>query len=356
MRPPVKPAPRSRAGGFRHRAWLWALVLGATLTYAAPPVTLEPPRRWRIVPIGDSITQGNTTHWTYRYPLWKMLIDAGADFDFVGSSNFYPPINPGIPPYRGHAFDFDHEGHVFFQTSEIAGQLPHWLSSNGGYIPDIALVHAGTNDALLAQPAAAAVTNLISIIATLQAWNPQVKVLLAKIIPTYNPLDASNGANAVINAINAEIDGIAAVMDMPSGKPDARVIVVDHNIGFLSDHTRPFPDGGDTDDGVHPSLAGEEKMARRWFEALQLFLLTPSVLRDPDGRLAVDFVRVKNSTYLSYRIAVASEPGAWDWSESATETVSAVSTGTWTEQLRIRDLTTGAARFLKMEIALDYGP
>lgn len=326
---------------------------------AAEPISFGAPRHWRIAPIGDSITQGNTNHLTYRFYLWKMLIDAGVDFDFVGSMNSFAIINPDIPPYRGHAFDFDHEGHVFYQASEIAGQLPHWLTNgqNGsGYTPDIALVHAGTNDALLGQPTATTVASLTSIITTLQARNPRVKVLLAKVIPTFNPLDSAQQANASITAMNAHIAAIAAATDRPAGKPEARVIAVDQHTGFLANHTQAPPLGGDTYDGVHPSSSGEEKMARRWLEALQLFLLTPTTGRDIDGRLTVDFLRVKNSQFLRYRTGVGSTPGAWDWSPGATESAGISSTGDWTEHVRLRDATTAPMRFLRFEITLDPTP
>ena len=49
----------------------------------------------RIVCMGDSISQGRGDHsrggaaWTptfsYRYPLWKLLVDDAVDADFVGS-------------------------------------------------------------------------------------------------------------------------------------------------------------------------------------------------------------------------------------------------------------------------------
>lgn len=47
----------------------------------------------RIVPIGDSITQGTLqnddglSHPTYRYWLWQTLKSRGYDVDFVGSSS-----------------------------------------------------------------------------------------------------------------------------------------------------------------------------------------------------------------------------------------------------------------------------
>jgi lysophospholipase L1-like esterase len=341
------------------RAWGWMLgfasaaVLLAPHALAGPPIALGPPRHWRIEPLGDSITQGNPAHWTYRYPLWKMLIDAGVDFDFVGSINYFDITNPAIPPYRGRPFDFDHEGHVFYQSNQIAGQLPTWLSEGAGgsgYTPDIALMHVGTNDALLAQPTAATVANLSSIVATLRQRNPRVHVLLARIIPIFNPLDTGGQQNGYVSALNAQLDGLAAALDQPA----SRVLVVDHHTGFMANHTLPAPLGGDTYDGVHPSDVGQEKMARRWLEALQLFLLAPTVARDAHGRMAVDFLRVKNRERLTYRVGVSSEPGVWDWSPAATETVGTTDTGDWTELVRIRDLIGDGTRYLKFTV--DYGP
>jgi len=39
----------------------------------------------KIAPYGNSITQAAGDHQSYRYPLWKKLIDAEIPFDFIGS-------------------------------------------------------------------------------------------------------------------------------------------------------------------------------------------------------------------------------------------------------------------------------
>jgi hypothetical protein len=39
----------------------------------------------QIQPLGDSITQADSEHRSYRYELWKHLVEAGLDFDLVGS-------------------------------------------------------------------------------------------------------------------------------------------------------------------------------------------------------------------------------------------------------------------------------
>ncbi|MBD3346802.1 MAG: hypothetical protein GF401_17230, partial [Chitinivibrionales bacterium] len=59
----------------------------------------------KIMPLGNSITSGDTYYNSYRRPLWHMLDSAGYEVDFVGTltENFRgPPPNPD--------FDMDHEG------------------------------------------------------------------------------------------------------------------------------------------------------------------------------------------------------------------------------------------------------
>jgi len=72
------------------------LLLTLMLCFAVP-VRAEEPAALRIVCLGDSITQRTGDHggggvkWTptfsYRYPLWKLLINAGFKVDFVGSAS-----------------------------------------------------------------------------------------------------------------------------------------------------------------------------------------------------------------------------------------------------------------------------
>ena len=103
----------------------------------------------RILPLGDSITQGDKDHRSYRYSLWVRLIAAGISFDFVGSmnSNFFG--NPVWPDYNGQSFDRDHEGHWGWQADQILNGHPltegkeylsAWLEE---YTPDIVLLHLG---------------------------------------------------------------------------------------------------------------------------------------------------------------------------------------------------------------------
>lgn len=237
-------------------AFLAAVVLSAVST-AAPA---DEPHR--ILPLGDSITQAEADRASYRYPLWKMLIDAGLEVDFVGSLRTHhggPSSGPPPQPdYRGRAFDRDHEGHFGWTADEIingrafdsgSGRLADWLE---GYDVDIALVHLGTNDAFSGEDNESTVKELKEIVRILRKDNPHVVVLLAKLIP----VGQGPGSGGIIKPLNEAIS--RAAEDMHTER--SPVILVDQFSGFDA--------AEDTYDGVHPNESGERKMARRWFDAI----------------------------------------------------------------------------------------
>ncbi len=228
-------------------ALAWCLVPASSRDAAAAPA--------RIVTIGDSITQGDKSHNTWRRPLWQSLTNAGFSVDFVGSTNrnYAGPGNPGdYPPSPD--FDLDHEGHWEFTVDALAAALPGWLTNYPP--PDIALLHAGTRDCILGEVMTNTVLDLKAIIDTLRARNSRITILLAKIIPTTLPQNAS------VTNLNAQLDGLAASKTTPASP----VIIVDHYTGFNA--------GSDTYDGIRPSPppGGETKMAQKWFATLRVVL------------------------------------------------------------------------------------
>ncbi|MBA4057163.1 MAG: cellulose-binding protein, partial [Marivirga sp.] len=198
------------------------------------------------MPLGNSITQANNTHLSYRYRLWEKLNEVDFDFDFVGSQNTHE--GGGTPSYPNSSFDRDHEGHWGWYADQLLSSLPGWLAN---YTPDIVLLHGGSNDAINSQPTAGTVTELEQIIDVLRGDNPNVTVFIATLIPiNFAPW------NNNVNLLNAEIPGIVSRKNTAS----SRVILVDQNGGFNA--------ATDTYDGVHPSPSGEEKMAQKWYDAI----------------------------------------------------------------------------------------
>jgi lysophospholipase L1-like esterase len=219
--------------------------------------------------LGNSITQANNTRESYRYPLWKKLIDDGFEFQFVGSLTSH--FLCGTPPYEnhmGHVFNKKHEGHWGWRSYEIlngggassacrgTGNLTTWLTN---YSPDITLLHLGSNDIFnndfgLSDDDLVDTTiyYLESIIDALRLKNPYVTIFVAQVIPA-NP---ANGSGYRIPLFNADIPQIA----VDKFDPNSPIVIVDQFTGFSV--------AADTYDNIHPNADGEEKMAQRWRDAI----------------------------------------------------------------------------------------
>ena len=202
---------------------------------------------YRILPLGDSITQPEWTQQSYRYPLWQNLLDAQYAFDFVGSQTENHGGSSSWPDYLGQSFDQDHEGHYGFRADEILSILPSWLVGN---TPDAVLMHLGTNDLFQAESILSTLDDLEQIIGELRTVNPNVVVLASLLIPTGFP------SNQLINDFNAELPGRVAEWTT-TGSP---VILVDQN--------SQIDPGLHLYDGVHPNSLGEQIMADVWEAAI----------------------------------------------------------------------------------------
>jgi lysophospholipase L1-like esterase len=197
-----------------------------------------------ILPLGDSITQSNDSHLSYRYPLWEKLTQAGRKVDFVGSLD---ENHGGVPDYPNNDFDRDHEGHWGWTADQVLKNLEGWLR---GYTADAVLLHLGTNDARLSHSTDGTMDELSQIISLLRENNDKVTVFIAKLIP------ARNSAQDGIVEINGRMDAFARDQSTQS----SRVIVVDQSMDFSA--------SDDLFDSYHPDESGEMKMADKWYDAL----------------------------------------------------------------------------------------
>ncbi len=204
----------------------------------------------RILPLGDSITQGGSRAASYRHPLWRKLVEEGREVDFLGSERtVHGGLDPEWPGHRGKTFDPDHEGHWGWTTDEILAEdaLPRWLEA---YTPDIALIHLGTNDAANEDSPKAIAARLEAIVRLVRSRNPRVGIVLAKLIPS------TGDWRERIAALNRSIGDLEARLSTP----ESPVVVVDQSAGFDPE--------ADTMDGVHPNRSGAEKMASRWLDGI----------------------------------------------------------------------------------------
>jgi lysophospholipase L1-like esterase len=199
---------------------------------------------WRIMPVGDSITEASGSRNSYRRPLWHSLNDAGYDINFVGSQS---GNRDGQVPNPD--FDTDHEGHWGWRADRFLNNnnIRNWATTHR---PDVVLIHLGTNDIFNGQSVSGTINEISQIIDEMRSVNPDIIVLVAQIIPTSDPGRPS------LDPFNDAIPGLVASKNT-SRSP---VRLVDQNSGFNA--------SVDTYDGIHPDLSGETKMAAKWFEAL----------------------------------------------------------------------------------------
>src|SRR5262245_21798738 len=129
--------------------------------------------------------------------------------------------------------------------------------------PDIVMLMLGTNDlGQMGQAGVApAAANLGRIIDGLRAVNPAIDVLLAEIIPI-GPDASGMGSyyttgSAWVSEFNAQVVAVAAAKNTPQSP----VVVVDQFTGFNMSTDL-------SSDGVHPSRAGESRIANNFFQAL----------------------------------------------------------------------------------------
>ncbi|WP_182883557.1 cellulose binding domain-containing protein [Microbispora sp. H10949] len=216
------------------------VVLGLLVTRPAQAAPV------RIMALGDSIT-GSPGCW--RALLWNRLQSNGfTNIDMVGT---LPPQGCSV------AYDGDNEGHGGALVTNVAdqNQLPGWLSATR---PDIVLMHFGTNDVWSNKPTATVLAAYGKLVDQMRASNPNMRVLVAKIIPM-NPGTCPECGQRVVDLNNA-IPGWAAAKTAAASP----IQVVDQWAGFST--------SADTYDGVHPNASGDQKMADRWYPALAALL------------------------------------------------------------------------------------
>ncbi|MGW7599268.1 SGNH/GDSL hydrolase family protein [Streptomyces antimycoticus] len=188
----------------------------------------------KVMPLGDSITDGFNVAGGYRVGLWQKFTAGRYKVDFVGSL-FNGPAGLG---------DHDHEGHSGWTIKQIDDNVVNWLRAQN---PHTILLHIGTNDIYGSDPAGAP-ARLSTLIDHITAQAPNAELFVATITPL-------GFLDSTVRAYNAAIPGIVQ-SKVNAGK---RVHLVDMYKALTP---------ADLADGVHPNAGGYDKMADVWWRAL----------------------------------------------------------------------------------------
>ncbi len=200
---------------------------------------------YRIMPVGDSITEGGKTFANYRLPLLEKLTAAGYRVEFVGSRKSESRLGPlAHEGYGGRNAEF---------LATVVGKSFH------DHPADIVLIHAGHNHFADEKPVDKIFAATEAMVDTFRKANPRVIILLAQVIPS-----GKLPKYAYIPELNAALAKLAGRLST-TGQP---VLIVNQAEGFDFEK--------DTiDDKVHPNTNGAEKMAAKWYEALSGIMEKP---------------------------------------------------------------------------------
>ena len=212
------------------------LVLGAGLALTAPaPASAESNGGVRVMPLGDSITDGFNVPGGYRINLWQRMAADRHTVDFVGSG-FNGPAALG---------DHDHEGHSGWLIRDLDANITGWLRQSA---PRTILLHIGTNDINRNDDVAGAPGRLSALIDRIRVLAPNAELFVATITPI-----ADAAAEQRVRAFNTAVPGVVA-------QKGPRTHLVDLHAALTT---------ADLADGLHPNAGGYDKMAARWYAALQ---------------------------------------------------------------------------------------
>lgn len=142
--------------------------------------------------------------------------------------------------------DYD-QGHDGYTIGQISGQASKWIPSR----PNVVLLHAGTNDLDRSYDPARAPQRLGSLIDQILTTCPDVVVLVARIVPSKQPLLQDR-----ISTFNSQIADVIS----QRARAGKHVLPVDMFDSFTT---------SDLADDLHPNDRGYKKMADQWHQAIE---------------------------------------------------------------------------------------
>jgi len=190
------------------------------------------PGELRILPLGDSITDGGTKTRAYRYHMHVELTRQQRPVRWLGSMHgvydrkFGRNATSGVPVVGQEDWPVEaqhHDGHWGWSSQEVLrghrrqpqrGSISEWLEGLKSSMPHVVTLHIGTNDLTkyvmkVGKPVSSVASHVRSILRRLCRAFPESLVLLASLIPN------CRGGEAAIprtRGVEAEYNGLLSRM------------------------------------------------------------------------------------------------------------------------------------------------
>ena len=204
----------------------------------------------KILNLGASRVEGGRPEYeSYRYELWKKLVDNNLTFDFIGTQT----DEATYPMFNNMIFDPDHEGVGGWTSADIFEEVENWLNLTGP--PDFVLFSSpGGNDALEGLSYTKAVSNINGIIDIIQDFNPYTTIIVEQMAPAHSDIMTLE-LTEFLKEINEEVLDIAEKQTTITSE----VIAIDMYSGFNDSLLA---------DDVHYNEDGAKFIAKRYFDLL----------------------------------------------------------------------------------------
>ncbi len=287
----------------------------------------------KIMPLGDSITEGSSGGQNYRGPLSRLLADAGYRPDFVGPRTIKPEQTiPGCADHCGWS------GARIIGAGARTGLLENidtYLDVTG--YPDAILLMIGANDLNGGLAPETAFENWVKLVQRIVLLRPQSQIIAATVLPFQNGHAAVPAFNALLQDLfTAGALNAAGVIRFGSA---AKISLVDP-------YSAVPQDGANYLDALHPNWVGHEKLAETWLAGIQRVLPNSGPAGDPVILRAVNSLDLaQKQIVLTYNKELAEEtvdPAAFTV-EGGTVTAAALEADARTVTLTLADeLTAGA--------------
>jgi lysophospholipase L1-like esterase len=267
------------------------LFAGCLFGFLAMPVHAQAGSSITVLPLGDSITYGETLDPAspgggYRDPLYSLLLGEGVNVTYAGVNNGNPSAkltlagetaNDGFGGYLINDIDENLSANNQPTDSTTSNLGGYWLKNASGGLttpaPNVILLMAGTNDILFSNPNLPVATvasnilgaasgpsgpsGLLGLVADVHKDDPQATILVAS---PPNPIISSNWT-AIATQLN--LDMAAAIPADFAGENIDYVDMFDA-LNQYGDFKTPAGAG----DGIHLSNLGYIAMAQKWNSAI----------------------------------------------------------------------------------------
>lgn len=212
---------------------------------------------YRVLITGDSITQGSSGDYTWRYRLWnKLLSTAPGDVTFVGTrTDLYDNVNDTFGS-QYYAASFAAKSHAAKWGDAYTAELPNIASQVTSSDANVLVAMLGSNDLAYQTSPTQTIANLETYIARARNARPGIDIVVGEVVNRWDPWSQSYS----LNSETAAYASLLATTASSLNTTNERVVIAPTRTGWDARvHTW---------DGTHPNPTGEALIAQRVSQAL----------------------------------------------------------------------------------------